>query len=185
MLTVPNLLSLLRLVLLPVFCLLILRERDGAALVVLVVSGATDYFDGMLARRWNQVSRVGQLLDPLADRLYILCTLTGLAARGAIGWWLVGLLVGRDLAVSMTVPVLARRGYGPLPVHLLGKAATFSLLYAFPLLLLADGDGDPSLVARPFAWAFVGWGVALYWWAGWLYVRQTARLVRSTPCPAP
>ncbi|MDQ1295626.1 MAG: hypothetical protein QG608_3511 [Actinomycetota bacterium] len=180
MLTVPNLLSLLRLLLLPVFAVLLVREQDGAALAVLVLSGATDYFDGMLARRWNQVSRVGQLLDPLADRLYILCTLITLAARGILGWWLVALLVGRDLVVSTTIPLLARRGYGPLPVHLLGKAATFSLLCAFPLLLLADGDSPAALVARPFAWAFVGWGVALYWWAGWLYLRQTARLTRRT-----
>jgi cardiolipin synthase (CMP-forming) len=179
-LTVPNLLSLLRLLLLPVFTVLLLREQDGAALALLVLSGATDYFDGMLARRWNQVSRVGQLLDPLADRLYILSTLIALAARGVIGWWLVALLVGRDLVVSTTIPLLARRGYGPLPVHLLGKAATFNLLYAFPLLLLADGDSRAALVARPFAWAFVGWGVALYWWAGWLYLRQTARLLRPT-----
>jgi cardiolipin synthase len=171
-LTVPNALSVLRLLLLPVFFWLLLARRDGAAIVVLVVSGASDYLDGALARRWGQISRLGQLLDPVADRLYILSTLIGLAWRDVIPWWLVALIVGRDVLLSVTIPLLARHGYGPLPVHFIGKAATFSLLYAFPLLLLAQGDNTASAVARPVGWAFVWWGTGLYWWAAVLYVRQ-------------
>lgn len=180
-LTVPNALSALRLLLVPVFFWLVLGHADGWALAVLVLSGATDYFDGKLARRWRQVSRLGQLLDPAADRLYIVSTLVGLALRGVIPWWLVLLLVGRDLLVGLTIPVLARSGYGPLPVHFLGKAATFNLLYAFPLLLLAEVGGDVGTAVRPVAWAFAWWGIGLYWWAGLLYVRQAAGLVRGTP----
>jgi len=183
-LTLPNALSLLRLVLVPVFFWLILSKRDGAALVVLMVSGASDYFDGALARRWGQVSRVGQLLDPLADRLYIFSTLLGLALRGILPWWIVGLLVGRDVLLTFTIPVLARVGYGPLPVQFLGKAATFNLLYAFPLLLLAQGNNWAADLARPTAWAFAWWGIALYWWAAWLYLRQVAAVVRDNPRPA-
>lgn len=178
-LTVPNVLSLLRLVLVPVFAWLIVTRRDGLALVVLAVSGVTDYLDGALARRWGQVSRVGQLLDPFADRLYILSTLLGLAWRGIIPWWLVAVLVGRDVLLTLLLPVLARHGYGPPPVHFLGKAATFSLLYAFPLLLLGEADNVVGHIARPIAWAFAWWGVALYWWAGWLYVRQVSGLVMA------
>jgi cardiolipin synthase len=170
--TIPNALSVLRLVLVPVFAWLILAEQDGWALVVLTVSGASDYLDGKLARHWGQVSRLGELLDPFADRLYILSTLLGLAYREVIPWWLVALLVSRDAVLSLTIPVLARYGHGPLPVHFLGKAATFNLLYAFPLLLLAEGDSLAARVAQPVAWAFCWWGTALYWWAGWLYVRQ-------------
>jgi cardiolipin synthase len=176
-LTVPNLLSLLRLVLVPVFAWAILTRHDGLALTVLAVSGITDYLDGALARRWGQVSRVGQLLDPFADRLFILSTLLGLGWRDLIPWWLVVAIVGRDVLLTLTLPVLARHGYGPPPVHFLGKAATLNLLYAFPLLLLAEGDNPAAYVAQPVAWAFAWWGTALYWWAGWLYVKQVRQQV--------
>jgi cardiolipin synthase len=183
-LTVPNVLSLLRLVLVPVFAWFILGGYDGLALTVLAVSGVTDYLDGALARRWGQVSRVGQLLDPFADRLYILSTLLGLGWREVIPWWLVVLIVGRDVLLTLTLPVLARHGYGPPPVHFLGKAATFNLLYAFPLLLLAEGDSLAAHVAQPIAWAFAWWGTALYWWAGWLYVRQVRQMTSAPRDPA-
>jgi cardiolipin synthase len=189
--TLPNALSALRLALVPVFFWLVLSHRDGWALVVLFVSGLTDYLDGVLARRFNQVSRLGQLLDPAADRLYILATLVGLAWRGVVPWWLLALIVGRDVLLSFTIPALARYGYGPLPVHFLGKAATFCLLYAFPLLLLAEIGGPVSGPARAFGWAFAWWGVGLYWWAGWLYLRQVrevlgaARAERVRPAAGP
>jgi len=176
---IPNALSLLRLLLVPVFFWLILTRHDGWALAVLMVSGFTDYLDGYLARRWNQVSRVGQLLDPVADRLYILATLLGLAWRDVVPWWLVALVVGRDVLLAFTIPVLARHGYGPLPVHFLGKAATFCLLYAFPLLLLAQIRGPVATPALVLGWAFAWWGTGLYWWAGWLYVRQVGDVVRQ------
>jgi cardiolipin synthase len=177
--TVPNLLSLARLLLVPVFAYLIVTERDGWALAVLAFSGFSDWLDGYLARRWNQVSRVGQLLDPAADRLYILSTLLGLAWRDLIPWWLVALIVARDAVLALTLPVLARRGYGPLPVHFLGKAATFCLLYAFPLILLGEGGSTFADVALPIGWAFAWWGTALYWWAGLLYLRQVRDVTRT------
>jgi cardiolipin synthase (CMP-forming) len=177
--TVPNALSLLRLLLVPVFAYLILSEVDGWALVVLMVSGLTDWLDGFLARRWRQVSRLGALLDPAADRLYILSTLLGLAYRDIIPWWLVAVIVTRDLVLTTTLPVLARHGFGPLPVHFLGKAATFNLLYAFPLILLGEGTGTAAAVAQPVGWAFAWWGTGLYWWAGLLYLRQVRDVVRE------
>jgi cardiolipin synthase len=180
-LTIPNALSLLRLLLVPVFFWLILNEQDVWALIVLMASGISDYLDGKLARRWRQVSRMGQLLDPAADRLYIVSTLLGLALRDIIPWWLLIALVGRDLLLTLTIPVLARHGYGPLPVHFLGKAATFNLLYAFPLLLLAQFGGGVGTVVRPIAWAFAWWGTTLYWWAAWLYLRQMWSLIRDAP----
>jgi cardiolipin synthase (CMP-forming) len=179
-LTVPNLLSVLRLLGVPVFLWLILAEqRDGWALVVLALAGFTDFLDGKLARRWNQISRIGQLLDPAADRLYILAALVGLTARLVIPIWLAVAIVARDVLLAFTLPVLRRHGYGPPPVNFLGKAATFNLLCAFPLLLLGDGEGAVATLARIFGWAFVGWGTALYWWAGVLYVIQVRRLVRE------
>lgn len=178
-LTVPNVLSLLRLLMVPVFFWLIVTGRDGAAIAVLAASGLTDYLDGALARRFGQVSRLGQLLDPFADRLYILSTLIGLAWRDIVPWWLVVALVARDLVLAGTVPVLATHGYGPLPVHLLGKGATFNLLYSFPLLLLAEMGGTVGAVVRPVAWAFVWWGLILYWYTAGIYLDQVRRVVAA------
>ena len=179
--TIPNLLSVLRLLGVPPFLWLILGpQKDGWALIVLMVAGFTDYLDGKLARRWNQTSRLGQMLDPAADRLYILATLIGLWGREIIPAWLALAIIARDVFLLLFVPVLRAHGYGPmLPVHFLGKAATFNLLYAFPLLLLGDGAGSIATLARIFGWAFAGWGTALYWWAGVLYVVQVRRLVTA------
>lgn len=187
-LTVPNGLSLLRLVGVPVFLWLVLaRHSDGLAILVLVAAGATDYLDGQIARRFQAYSRLGQLLDPLADRLYILATLTGLVLRNGIPWWWAAALVGRDLLLGVTaLPYLRRHGFGPPPVHFLGKAATFNLLIAFPMLLAALPGADSWFadVMRPLGWAFAVWGSVLYLWAGVLYVvqvRDVVRASRSTP----
>ena len=179
-LTIPNALSAARLVGVPFFLWLVLNEYDAAAVIVLMVSGFTDWLDGKIARRWNQMSRVGQLLDPAADRLYILATLIGLTVRDVVPLWLTVALVGRDVLLAFTLPVLRRHGYGPLPVIFLGKAATFNLLAGFPLLLLGQiGEGDSlvSQLAHAFGWAFAIWGTALYWWAGVLYVVQVTQVV--------
>ncbi len=178
-LTLPNILSFLRLAGVPLFLWLVLGPReDGWAVVVLALAGFTDWLDGFLARRWHQISRVGQMLDPLADRLYIGATLVGLALRQVIPWWLVGLLIARDVVMLGLLPLLRARGYASLPVHYLGKMATFCLLYAFPLVLLGAGDGPAAVVCRVVGWASVIWGTGLYWWAGALYVQQTISLVR-------
>ncbi len=181
--TIPNALSVLRLLGVPLFLWLILQpvfhgpHYDGWAILLLVISGATDYLDGKIARAFNQVSRIGQLLDPAADRLYILATLVGLASRQIIPWWLVALLVGRDLLMSVPLAILKRHGYPPPPVHFLGKAATFNLLYAFPLLLLGDGTGTLHDIAGDVGWAFAIWGTALYYLAAALYVIQVRQVI--------
>jgi cardiolipin synthase len=179
--TIPNLLSVVRIVLLPVFLWLVLGpEQDVLALLVLVVSGVTDYLDGKLARRLNQTSKIGAILDPVADRLYILAVVVGLALRDIIPWWLAVLLPLRDVFLFSLVPFLRTRGYSSLPVHFLGKAATAGLLYAFPLLLLGDGAGTVADLAEVFGWAFAIWGVGLYWWGGVLYAFQVRRLLATT-----
>ncbi len=180
--TVPNLLSLARLLGIPVFLWLVLGpQADGWALLVLMVSGVTDFLDGYLARRMDQYSRLGEVLDPVADRLYILAVVIGLALREVIPWWVAVILPLRDVLLWALVPLLRTRGYSALPVHFLGKAATFNLLYAFPLLLLGDGAGTLATLADVFGWAFAGWGIGLYWWAGALYAYQVYRLLAEEP----
>jgi cardiolipin synthase len=181
-LTIPNALSVLRLFGVPLFLWLLLGPHaDGWALAVLAVSGFTDWADGVLARRLDQRSDFGALLDPAADRLYILATLVGLVLRHIIALWLALVIIVRDLILGVALIALRRRGYAPPEVHYLGKAATFCLLYAFPLLLLGAHHGPLSDLARPIAWAFTIWGTGLYLWAGGVYLHQVVQLVRRGP----
>jgi cardiolipin synthase len=180
-LTIPNIISIIRLAGVPLFLWLVLvPEADGWAFVVLAISGVSDYADGYLARRLHQTSKLGEILDPVADRLYILSTIIALAVRDIIPWWFAVLLPARDAFLWVLVPFLRTRGYSSLPVHFLGKAATANLLYAFPLLLLGDGDGTVATLANVFGWAFALWGIGLYWWAGILYAWQVRTLLKTT-----
>lgn len=180
--TVPNALSALRLLGIPVFLWLVLGpHHDLIAFALLCVSGLTDYLDGHLARRLGQFSRVGELLDPIADRLYIFAVVLALAIRDLVPWWLAVVLPLRDVLLWGLLPALRSRGYTRLPVHFLGKAATFNLLYAFPLLLLGSGAGTWHTLARVFGWSFALWGIGLYWWAGLLYAGQVRRLLQTVP----
>jgi cardiolipin synthase len=182
LLTIPNLLSVLRLAGVPLFLYLLLGPRaDGWALLVLVFAGLSDWLDGKLARWLNQMSNLGALLDPAADRLYVFCTLLAFVIRDIVPLWIALVLVGREVVVGICLLVLRGRGWGPFEVTYLGKAATFNLLYAFPLLLLAQGDSAWAQVAQPFAYAFTVWGGALYLWSALLYVYQFFLALRVTP----
>ncbi len=185
-LTIPNIISIIRLAGVPLFLWLILvPEADAWALAVLFVSGFTDWLDGYLARKLHQTSKLGAILDPVADRLYILSTVIGLGMRDIIPWWMAIILPARDAFLWCLVPFLRTRGYSSLPVHFLGKAATANLLYAFPLLLLGDGTGVYATLAKVFGWAFAIWGTGLYWWAGLLYAWQVRKLLADRDRRAP
>jgi cardiolipin synthase len=178
--TVPNALSVLRVICIVVFAWLVLGPQwDGIAVVVLIVAGISDYLDGALARRWNQVSRVGQLLDPAADRLTSVVVPVVLAIRDIVPWWFVVLLLGRDVVVALSAFALLRREKVTIPVTYLGKAATFCLLAGLPLLLLGTFDGAVGTLARVLGWAFTIWGATLYWWSAAVYVRQMRHYARS------
>ncbi len=182
--TWPNALSGLRLLLVPVFLWLILIDQNLLAFAVLAFSSFTDWLDGFLARKLNQMSRLGQLLDPAADRLFIFASLIGLAMTDKVPWWLVVAVVGRDVLLFFTLPFLAQVGYGPLPVNYTGKAGTFALLYAFPLLLLPEVlPEQAAVIVYPIAWAFAFWGIWLYWWTCGIYLLQVyniRKLARSS-----
>jgi cardiolipin synthase len=179
-LTVPNLISFARLLGVPLFLWLLLGPHyDVAAVVVIAVGAGSDWVDGYVARRLGQVSRLGQLLDPLADRLYILAALAALTIRDVVPWQYTAALVLREVMMVVCLAVLRRHGYGPPAVHYLGKTATFLVLFAFPVLLLAHAAPSTAAVAGPIGWGFAWWGIVLYWLAGFLYVWQTAALIRA------
>jgi cardiolipin synthase len=178
--TIPNALSAMRLLGVPVFFWLIVGpENDGLALLILIVSSFTDWLDGYLARRLNQFSRLGELLDPLADRLYVVAALVALFIRDLLPAWVVVALILRDVVMTMLLIYLKRYGITGLPVHFAGKAATMNLLYALPLILLGTFSGTVGQVAHVFGWAFLLWGIAMYWYAGFLYFRQVFAMRRS------
>jgi len=184
--TVPNLLSGLRLLGVPLFLWLLLGpHEDGWALVVLALSAITDWADGKLARLLGQYSKLGEMLDPAADRLYILATLIGFVVRGFVPWWVAAIIIGRDVVLAIVIPLIRRHGYPPLPVLYLGKAATFGLLYAFPVLLLGYAFPGIHGVTEPVGLAFLIWGIAMYLWVGALYLRQAFWILTRTPVVPP
>jgi cardiolipin synthase len=181
-LTVPNVLSVLRLVLIPVFLwLLLVRHADGWATGILMFSGASDWADGKIARLMNQSSRLGELLDPAVDRIYMLVVPIALALAGFVPWWFVAVLIGRDAILAATLPVLRTRGLTALPVTYIGKGATFALMSGFPLILLGQFDELWSRIVLAIGWGFAIWGMALYLWSFVLYVVQFVMVLKSLP----
>ncbi|MFC9790698.1 CDP-alcohol phosphatidyltransferase family protein [Rhodococcus sp. NPDC127528] len=184
-LTVPNVLSVLRLVGVPIFVYLLLGPHaDGWALAILMLSGFTDWADGKLARLLNQTSKLGGLLDPLVDRLWVVSTLVAFALRDIIPWWVAAILIGRDLVLACTLPIYRRRGLPPPTVLYLGKAATFALMFALPLVLAAQGDWAFAPYGRAWGYALLAWGTGLYVWTGLLYLLAARNVARTVP-PVP
>lgn len=177
--TVPNILSFIRLLGIPVFCWLILSGHDVAAVVLLMVFGVTDWFDGYLARVLHQRSPLGAKLDPVADRLYILAAVVVLVIRGIVPWWFLVVLFLRDVMITLLVPALKKHGIVALPVNMVGKTGTMLLLMAFPLILI----GSPTSLGWEWAhwtgWIFAILGAGAYWAAGFMYVAATVRLNRE------
>jgi len=178
--TIPNVISFIRLLGVPLFLYLLLGpQHDVAAVIVLTLGGTTDWVDGYVARRMNSVSRLGELLDPFADRLYILATLVGFTLREVVPWWLTTALLLREAVLAVALLVLRRHGYGPPPVHYVGKTGTFVLLGAFPVLLLAEAVPAVHAVAAPIGWGLAWWALGLYWAAAVLYLAQARALLRA------
>jgi cardiolipin synthase len=182
-LTVPNALSVVRLVLVPVFLwLLLVAHANAWAVAVLMFSGVSDWADGKIARWFdNQSSRLGELLDPAVDRIYMLVVPIAMAIHGSVPWWIVLTLIGRDAVLAAALPLLRSRGLTALPVTYVGKAATFALMSGLPLILLGQWDALWSRVVLSCGWAFLIWGLAMYLWSGLLYLLQVSLVVRRLP----
>ncbi|WEV58239.1 CDP-alcohol phosphatidyltransferase family protein [Bifidobacterium sp. ESL0728] len=177
--TVPNLISILRIVSIPFISWLIAQHKMIVALIVLAVSAASDGLDGIIARKWNQVSKIGQILDPLADRLLIFCSILALGLAGIIPWWMLFIVGLRDLILLVLIIILAQHDYGPLPVHFVGKAGTALLMISITALIFADLWSNTFTQILHLAALAAGiWGIILYWLAGYIYIRQGVKLIR-------
>ncbi|MDT7737923.1 MAG: hypothetical protein QOK09_1292 [Mycobacterium sp.] len=181
-LTVPNLLSGIRLALIPVFFyLLLFAHADAWAVAILMFSGASDWADGKIARLLDQSSRLGAYLDPAVDRLYMLTTPIAFGLRGIVPWWIIAVLLARDVLLAAEMPLLRTRGITALPVVYVGKAATFALMSAFPLILLGQWDALWSRVVLACGWAFLIWGLYMYLWSFVVYAVQVVLVLRKMP----
>lgn len=184
-LTVPNVLSLLRLAALPFIYLDLVSgpDRHLRALVVLMIFAATDWLDGYVARRFDQVSRVGKLFDPISDRLLVTVVGIALIVADVVPLWVVVVLVARDVVVMAGGVALMRRGIPAPAVTRVGKTATFVLMTAFPLWILAsvlgDGPSDPDRVTDAVAWSLFGIGTALYYYAAAQYASTSIAALRD------
>lgn len=180
--TVPNVLSVVRLVLVPVFLyLLLVVHADAWATGILMFTGASDWADGKIARLMNQSSRLGELLDPLVDRIYMITIPVAFGLRHFVPWWIVAVLIGRDVLLAATLPALRSRGLSALPVTYIGKAATFCLMSGFPLILLGQFGALWSRVVLAIGWGFLIWGLATYLWSFVLYMMQFVMVLRRVP----
>ena len=176
-LTVPNALSLLRLLLLPIVYLDLTSGREGRALVVLAVGATTDWLDGWIARRFNQVSRVGKLFDPVSDRLLVAVVGIAMIVADLLPLWAVLVLVVRDVVLVVGAAVLLARGASPPAVTFIGKTATFGLMFALPLFIGASVVEQPWL--RTVAWLLYGVSTLLYYVAGVQYLRDGTVQLRA------
>ncbi|RFD80154.1 CDP-diacylglycerol--glycerol-3-phosphate 3-phosphatidyltransferase [Gardnerella vaginalis] len=176
--TVPNAISFLRICSIPYLAWLITQHYMVVALVVLAISAFSDCVDGYIARRWNQVSKLGQILDPIADRLLIVCSTLALAIAAIIPWWALALVILRDAVMAVLVVILAQYDYGPLPVNFVGKAGTALLMLAIVMLMIVYAVASESMfMVYAAALACGVWGIGLYWYAGLLYLKQACKLL--------
>jgi len=169
--TVPNAITMVRLLCIPVFVVLLFGvHRQTAAAILLAVLGATDWVDGFVARRYHQVSTMGKVLDPMADRVLVATAVISITVYGAVPVWFGVATLAREVLVSAVVLALAGMGAKRIDVLWVGKAGTFGLMFAYPAFLLADGSAGWQDVIRTIAWVTGLIGLGLAWIAAFSYV---------------
>ena len=178
-LTIPNILSFARLASVPVFVALFVTGRVDAAVILYAVGATSDFWDGWIARRFDQVTELGKLLDPLADRVFIAALVVALVATEVVPLWVALTIVGRDVAILVVYPFVQRGAVAKIRVNFVGKCATAALLVGLTGLAIKETSlswGD--LVAVP-AWVMVAVGAILYWVSGAMYAREALALKRT------
>jgi len=174
--TIPNLITLVRLACLPLFLWLLFgRDDQVGAAVLLGALGATDWVDGFVARRFHQVSTLGKVLDPVADRLLVVTAVVAIVVHGAVPVWFGAATLAREVVVSVAVLLLASLGASRIDVLWVGKAGTFALMFAYPAFLISDGSATWQVPFRAFAWFSGIGGLALAWVAAAAYVPVARR----------
>lgn len=174
--TVPNVISFIRLLFVPVFFWLLVSGQDGPALAVLIIATASDFIDGFIARSFNQVTRLGALLDPASDRLFITASVLGLAIRGMIPLPLLVVVIARDVVLLAIVLVRGVRIVDFPRVNFVGKTATFVLFVAFPVIVLSHVIPTAATALAVLGWVLGASGAVMYWVAGFTYLPALLRV---------
>jgi len=177
--TLANAVSVVRLLAIPVFLWLVIEDRLLIAFVLLVVAVLTDFVDGMIARRMNEITKLGQFLDPFADRLFIAATVIALAIQDVVPWWFVIAVMLRDALLGIGGVVMARYGAATLPVKWWGKVATFAMLVVLPLFLLGAVFPEVGDITNPIAWVLALATVVLYWVVGFSYLFDAISIAKT------
>ncbi|CAN5601932.1 CDP-alcohol phosphatidyltransferase family protein [soil metagenome] len=178
-LTVPNVLSVIRLATVPVFLYLFVTGREEAAVILYGAGAWTDFFDGYLARRLGQESEIGKLLDPLADRVFIIALALALVAVDALPLWLAVAIVVRDIVLLGVWPLFERRGVGRIQVNFTGKTATASLLFGLTWLALSETDFVWASFSAVVGMVFVVAGAVLYYLSAGMYARVAYSRIKA------
>jgi cardiolipin synthase len=179
-LTVPNVITLVRLLCIPLYLWLLFgAHRQTAAAVLLAVLGATDWVDGFVARRYGQVSTFGKVLDPTADRILVGTAVISIMIYGAVPLWFGLATIAREVLVSAMVLLLASLGAARIDVLWVGKAGTFGLMFAYPTFLLGYGSAGWQEPIRVIGWVTGLVGLALAWWAAGSYIGPARRALRE------
>ena len=183
-LTIPNVISVVRLMCVPIFLWLLFgRDDEFAAALLLAVLGSTDWIDGFIARRYHQVSNLGKILDPVADRILLLTAIVAIVISGAVPLWVALLAIVRESLVALAAIGLGILGARRIDVTWVGKAGTFGLMFAFPLFLTSHADVSWADTARVLAWVCVIPGLVLAWYSAALYVPIARRALEEGRVP--
>lgn len=179
--SIPNLLSFLRLATVPVFVWLFIVGEPNAAVALYAAGAWTDFFDGYLARRLDAVTELGKLLDPLADRVFIIALTIALVVTDALPLWLALGLVARDLLLVGAFPFIDRRAVKRIPVSFAGKTATAMLLFGLTLIAYSETTFPAADAPDEIGFAFTLGGGVLYWITAVLYAREAIAMMKSSP----
>lgn len=179
LLTVPNVISLGRLASVPLFVWLFVSGRENLAVALYAVGALTDFFDGYIARRTNSVSELGKLLDPLADRIFIVALAVALVARQVLPLWLAVAIIARDLLLVSLFPLLDRRGIERIRVNLVGKSATAALLFGLTWLAISETGFFLADIGDEIGMTMTALGALLYWIATFMYAQQARVRLRD------
>ena len=176
---IPNSITLIRIAVTPIILFLTFNNQLVIVCILIFISSFSDWLDGYIARRFNQFSRLGELLDPISDRIYILTLLFIVYYLNALNILIIGIIILRELFMTILIAYLKTKNIIGLPVHYLGKMGAFNLLIGIPGLIFAKAFPSQEFIWLTIGWSFLLWGVFLYFFSTIKYVSQSRSILNN------